>query len=60
MVLLILAIIFFILAVLAGIFGLRRVASASCLVSRILFFLLVAGFVISIVLYIFNLFFKFM
>lgn len=60
MILLILAIIFFVLAVIAGIFGLRRVASASCLVSRILFFLLVAGFIITIILFIFNLFFKFM
>ncbi|HHT78942.1 MAG TPA: DUF1328 domain-containing protein [Actinobacteria bacterium] len=60
MILLILAIIFFILAVVAGILGLRGVASASCLVSRILFFLLAAGFIITIVLFIFNLFFKFM
>jgi len=60
MILLILAIIFFVLAILAGIFGLRGFASASCLVSRILFFLLVAGFIITIILYIFNLFFKFM
>ena len=59
MILLILAIVFFILAVIAGIFGFGGVARASCLVSRILFFILVLSFLISIVLFILNLFFHF-
>jgi uncharacterized membrane protein YtjA (UPF0391 family) len=48
-----LAIIFLVLSIVAGIFGFRGVARAGCLVSRIIFFLLVAGFIISVVLKIF-------
>jgi uncharacterized membrane protein YtjA (UPF0391 family) len=45
-----LAVIFLVLSIVAGIFGFRGVARAGCLVSRILFFLLIAGFIISVVL----------
>ncbi len=51
MLLLTLAIIFLVLAILAGIFGFRGIARASCLVSRIFFFILVIGFIVTIVLY---------
>jgi uncharacterized membrane protein YtjA (UPF0391 family) len=44
-----LAAIFLVLSIVAGIFGFRGVARAGCLVSRIIFFLLVAGFIITIV-----------
>ena len=54
MLLLTLAIIFLVLAILAGIFGFRGAARASCLVSRIFFFILVVGFIVSIVLYLFR------
>ncbi len=44
-----LAIIFLVLSIIAGIFGFRGVARAGCLVSRIIFFLLIAGFIITVV-----------
>jgi uncharacterized membrane protein YtjA (UPF0391 family) len=44
-----LAVIFLVLSIVAGIFGFRGVARAGCLVSRIIFFLLIAGFIITVV-----------
>jgi uncharacterized membrane protein YtjA (UPF0391 family) len=44
-----LAAIFLVLSIIAGIFGFRGVARAGCLVSRIIFFLLIAGFIITVV-----------
>jgi uncharacterized membrane protein YtjA (UPF0391 family) len=38
-----------VLSIIAGIFGFRGVARAGCLVSRIIFFLLIAGFIITVV-----------
>ena len=45
------AIIFLVLAILAGIFGFRGIARVGCLVSRIFFFILAVGFIIFLVLY---------
>jgi len=39
-----------VLSIVAGIFGFRGVARAGCLVSRIIFFILVAGFIITTIL----------
>jgi uncharacterized membrane protein YtjA (UPF0391 family) len=44
-----LAVVFLVLSIVAGIFGFRGVAKAGCLVSRIIFFLLIAGFIITVV-----------
>jgi uncharacterized membrane protein YtjA (UPF0391 family) len=44
-----LAVAFLVLSIVAGIFGFRGVARAGCLVSRIIFFLLIAGFIITVV-----------
>jgi len=44
-----LAVIFLVLSIVAGIFGFRGVARAGCLVSRIIFFLLIAGLIITVV-----------
>lgn len=46
-----LAIILFFLAVVAGILGFRGIARAGCLVTRVLFFLLLVGFIIVFVLF---------
>jgi uncharacterized membrane protein YtjA (UPF0391 family) len=43
------AVIFLVFSIVAGIFGFRGFARAGCLVSRIIFFLLVAGFIITVV-----------
>jgi uncharacterized membrane protein YtjA (UPF0391 family) len=43
-----LAVIFLVFSIVAGIFGFRGVARAGCLVSRIIFFLLIAGFIITV------------
>jgi uncharacterized membrane protein YtjA (UPF0391 family) len=43
------AVMFLVLSIIAGIFGFRGVARAGCLVSKIIFFLLVAGFIITVV-----------
>ena len=51
-----LAIVFFVLSIIAGIFGFRGVARAGCLVSRIIFFILVIGFIIAIILWLVSLF----
>jgi uncharacterized membrane protein YtjA (UPF0391 family) len=48
------AIIFMVLSIVAGIFGFRGVARAGCLVSRIIFFILVAGFVVTVLLMLFR------
>lgn len=42
-----LAIVFLVLSIIAGIFGFKGLARAGCLVSRIIFFILVAGFIIT-------------
>jgi len=52
-----LAIILLVLAIIAGIFGFRGIARAGCLVSRIIFFILIAGFIISIVFFLIRKFF---
>jgi len=45
-----LAVVFLVLSIIAGIFGFRGVARAGCLVSRIFFFILVVGFIITLVI----------
>jgi len=51
--LIIIAAAFLILSILAGIFGFKGFARAGCLVSRIIFFILIAGFIItSIIMFI--------
>jgi uncharacterized membrane protein YtjA (UPF0391 family) len=47
--LIILAVVFLVFSIVAGILGFRGVARAGCLVSRIIFFLLIAGFIITVV-----------
>ncbi len=47
----VLAIVFLVLAILAGIFGFRGIARVGCLVSRIFFFILIVGFIITLVMY---------
>ncbi|MBM3713091.1 MAG: DUF1328 domain-containing protein [Actinobacteria bacterium] len=42
------AVVLLILSAIAGIFGFRGAARAGCLFSRILFFILVAGFIITL------------
>lgn len=49
-----LTIIFLVLAIIAAIFGFRGIARAGCLISRIIFFILVAGFIISFILFLFR------
>lgn len=49
-ILLTISIVLLLLSVIAGIFGFRGVAKAGCLVSRIIFFILVAGFFITVVI----------
>ena len=49
-VLIIIAIAFLVLSVIAGIFGFKGIARAGCLVSRIIFFILVAGFFVTIII----------
>ena len=44
------AVILLVLSIVAGIFGFRGVARAGCLFSRIIFFILIAGFIITVVL----------
>jgi uncharacterized membrane protein YtjA (UPF0391 family) len=44
-----LAVVFLVLSIVAGIFGFRGVARAGCLVSRIIFFLLIAGVIITVI-----------
>ncbi|MBM3705680.1 MAG: DUF1328 domain-containing protein [Actinobacteria bacterium] len=46
----IIAVVLLVLSVIAGIFGFRGVARAGCLVSRIIFFILIAGFIVTVVL----------
>lgn len=55
--LLTIAIVLLVLSIIAGIFGFRGVARVGCLVSRILFFILVAGFIITFVIYLVRLIF---
>jgi uncharacterized membrane protein YtjA (UPF0391 family) len=43
------AAILMVLSIIAGIFGFRGIARAGCLISRIIFFILVAGFVITLI-----------
>ncbi len=51
--LIIIAAAFLILSIFAGIFGFKGFARAGCLVSRIIFFILIAGFIItSIIMFI--------
>jgi uncharacterized membrane protein YtjA (UPF0391 family) len=45
-----LAIVFLVLSIIAGIFGFRGVARAGCLVSRIIFFILIAGFIVTMIM----------
>ncbi|MBM3709443.1 MAG: DUF1328 domain-containing protein [Actinobacteria bacterium] len=46
--LIVVAVAFLILSIIAGIFGFRGVARTGCLFSRIFFFILVAGFIITL------------
>ena len=48
--LIIIAVGFLVLSIFAGIFGFRGVARAGCLVSRIIFFILIAGFIITMII----------
>ena len=48
--LVIIAVVFLILSIIAGIFGFRGAARAGCLVSRVLFFILTAGFIITLII----------
>jgi len=48
--LIIIAVGFLVLSVFAGIFGFRGAARAGCLVSRIIFFILIAGFIITMII----------
>ncbi len=48
------AAILMVLSIIAGIFGFRGIAKAGCLVSRIIFFILVAGFAITVILMFFR------
>ena len=45
------AVIFLVLSIVAGIFGFRGVARAGCLVSRIIFFILIAGFIVTVIIF---------
>lgn len=45
------AVVFFIVAIVAGIFGFGGIAAASASAAQILFFIFVVGFVISLVLH---------
>jgi len=44
------AVVLMVFSIIAGIFGFRPIARAGCLVSRIIFFVLVAGFFITVIL----------
>jgi len=48
LILIVVAVAFLILSIIAGIFGFRGVARTGCLFSRIFFFILVAGFIITL------------
>lgn len=47
------AVIFFVIAVISGFFGFTGVASAATLVAKILFFIFLAGFIITLLIYLF-------
>jgi uncharacterized membrane protein YtjA (UPF0391 family) len=47
------AVIFFVIAIIAGFFGFTGVESAATLVAKILFFIFLVGFIISLLVYIF-------